>query len=1021
MNPANPIERVAPCAAERLVEPVAAPVAERRLAPGDWGAAIARIDGPEIVVGGPGTGKSEFLVQRVVHLVARVGVPSSEILVLSFGRRGVADLSERIGNGLDQLDPPLRVAPVPVVTFHGLAAGILDQHGALGGWDHPPQVLTGPEQVAVVRRLLASEPPAAWSMAFRELLGSKTFSGEVTDFLLRASEQMLGPDDIEDRLRRRDDWRGIPAFMRRYRSELHRTHRIDYGMLLAEATRIVETAVESADGPLLPHRYVLVDEYQDTTVSQVRLLAALTRSGHLTAAADPYQSIYSFRGAALQNVARFPETFRGADGQPAQRLVLTTSFRTPRRILEAAERVTERDLPGAAGRVTATDADGAVDIFGFEQQTEEAEWIAAEVVRLNREEHIRFRDMGVFVRSTRRFVPELSRALQRRSVPHDPPTSRLAEQPAVRFVLDLVTAATTDDPATLDRVMRRLLLGRWLALPLGEARDLERTRRSIGASWSETLQTSVPTSAGLCHLIDDPSWATELPAVEGAWVVWSTVPQLAEVAQEGHDVERAAWTSLIQVLSRWNERNPEASLTDYAALLLEEDFEARPLLSYAIPEDDRLSIATLHQAKGLELDVVFIADAVEGVFPDLRMRDSLLGVRHLLPDVPGEAAAYRRFRLQEERRLAYTAMTRARRRVVWTATATGFEEGTGVPSRFLALVAGTDTVAEAVRRPGSDRIPVTPAEAEAHIRRVAADPATPGPRRLAALDVLAAGEAYGLRPASRFIGMRDPGSDRGLIPGDVVLSPTQADGYDRCPRRYALERRLGIGNEPTPHAALGTLVHRVLEVVERAAMENGAAHGTAEAALSELERQFEEPPFGGDGPVATAWRRRAEAILRRLYERWPGKGRVVAVEHPLHLEIGGVRWHGVADRIEVHAGKLTVVDYKTSSSSVTVAEAAASLQLGFYLMAARSDPRLTAIGEPVRAELWYPWAPKTSRTVTTRFLGVDHLADIETRLVAAATGINEERWPPLLSDACDRCAVRTLCPLQPEGREGWVA
>ncbi len=91
------------------------------------------------------------------------------------------------------------------------------------------------------------------------------------------------------------------------------------------------------------------------------------------------------------------------------------------------------------------------------------------------------------------------------------------------------------------------------------------------------------------------------------------------------------------MLTRWNERNPAGTLVEYAALLDEESFEARPLVSYRAPDEDQVTITTLHQAKGLEFEVVFIADAVEGVFPDLRMQDSLLGVRHLLADVPHDS------------------------------------------------------------------------------------------------------------------------------------------------------------------------------------------------------------------------------------------------------------------------------------------------------------------------------------------------------------------------------------------------
>lgn len=985
---------------------------ERRVGPDEWDGAITAVHGPQIIVGGPGTGKSEFLVRRAAHLVGEGHAPTHRVLVLSFGRRGVADLASRVRSRLVVPAPP-----VPVVTFHSLAAGLVEAHATTRGWARPPQILTGPEQTALVRRLLSTEDAGRWPAAFRPLLGTATFAEEVTDFLLRSGEQMLGADAVSRIGGGRDDWRAMPAFITRYRDELMRIDRIDYGLLLSEAVAIVESGVPG------PSRYdfVLVDEYQDTTVAQARLLAALVRPHrNLTVAADPYQSIYSFRGAAVQNVARFPTDFADHDGPPVRRLVLTTSFRTPAAILAAAERVASGDLPGAAGPVTPAPGRGRVDVHVFDQHTAEAEWIAAEVVRLHVEERVPLAAMAVFVRSTRRFVAEMSRALHRRRVPHDPPTSRLAEQPAVRFVLDVVAAATASDPADTSRALRRILLGPWFTLPLGVVRDVERRRLSGGMAWADALRRHLPDAATLAGLIEDATWATQRPAVEGAWTIWATLPQLTSVAlDDDRSEDRLAWSSLTQVLARWNERNPGATLADYRRLLLEEEFEARPLLSYTLPEADTLTVTTLHQAKGLEFEVVFIADAVEGVFPDLRFRDSLLGVRRLLPDVPHESGPYRHFRLQEERRLAYTAMTRAARRVVWTATSTGFEEGRGIPSRFLALVAGTTTVADATTDPPRRDHPVTLAEAEALLRRTAADPEQPAARRLAAVDMLAHGPDHGLRPPLSFNGLRDPGPDGGLNPSGLRLSPSQAEAYLGCPRRYALQRRLGLADAPGPHAALGALIHQVLEAAERAAVQAGKPRSLLDDALNALGDRFASDVFGGE-PAATAWLRRAIVAIESLYGKWPSQGRTVDVERPVRVVLGDDEWVGVIDRIEVRNGALTIVDYKSSGTALPAADAAQSLQLGFYLLAAQRDPELCRHGQPTAAEFWYPYASRNQKSLAVRRFDPANLPLVVDRLQLAAAGIRGERWSPAPSADCERCPVRRLCPAQPEGQGGFT-
>lgn len=982
----------------------------------DWQIALADFRGPQLVVGGPGTGKTEFLVRRALHLVESAAVSPTAVTILGFSRRGVAELTDRIRAGAAGA-----LGPLDIATFHSYAARLLEIDPEAAGWAINPQLLTGPEQVALIERLLRAEDPAAWSTAFAPLLGSKTFAREVTDLILRAAEQMHSPTSLA--ALERSDWRGLPEFLARYRQTLRRIGKVDYGTLIATAVELV--AAQSVRSGPLTEAFLLVDEYQDTTPAQVRLLRALQTNGcHITAAADPYQSIYSFRGASVENVAGFEADLGGTDRVPT-RIVLSTSFRTPAAILDAAVAVTSTRLPGATGVVVPAAGRGSVEAYLFDQQVEEAEWIAGEVQRLHLVEGMPFGAIGVFVRSKRRLLAELSRALDRRHIPHDLPGSRLSDQPAVRLLLDLVAAATgCDGQPTTNLAMRRVLLGPGVGLTLGALRRLEQQQR-VSGSWAASLRSRLPEWSKLADLLIDPSWAETMRAADGLWHVWSNFPDFETmVADPSRFEERAAWRSLTQVIGRWAERNPEGTLVDYRRLAVGEDFEAEPLLSYRRPEADRLVVTTLHQAKGMELDTVFIADAVDGVFPDLRARDSLLGVRHLLADIPTDTAAYRTFRLQEESRLAYTAMTRARRRVVWTATERRLDEGPGRPSRFLNAVAAAAGVTPArplgriainatEAAPEGARLPVTPQEAEATLRRCLGNPAVAAPTRLAALETLASGDRWGLRDPVEFFGVARRGVDTGLIGPNPLVSPSQAALYEMCPRRFALERRLRIGAEGSRHADFGSLIHEVLEVVERGAIAAGDPHAAADTARSELIARFDPVAFGGD-PYAPAWLRRAEEFLTRLYEGWPAQDRRgVLVEYPLRATVGGLRWIGRADRIEAGRDGIVIVDYKTSRTPATKSEAATSLQLGFYVLAASRDDRVAGLGSVRGAELWYPLA--TSSRVARRKFAMDRLDEVETRLTTVATGIAAEDWSPRPGPHCERCLQRAICPAWAEG------
>jgi len=981
-------------------------VVEERIGPDDFAVAVADVTGPQLVVAGPGTGKTEFLVKRAIELVRGGHATPHEIAVLTFSRRAGADLAARIAGGLGPV-----ASGVDVSTFHSFAHRLLEAHGSVA------TLLTGPEQIRVVSELLATEDPDAWPHNLRAILSSPTFAEEVADFILRCRERMIDANGLSELARARSDWRALPSFLDRYSRHLVEIERIDYGTLLAAA---IDCLRQPNVGEAVGRQYlfVLVDEYQDTSPAQARLLDLLTAEHrNITVAGDPYQSIYSFRGAELANMATFADQF-GTPERPVRRLVLENSYRVPAEIMEAALRITSGGaLPGAAGPVVPAEHAGRVEAYVFDQQSAEAEWIAKEVERLIVEERLSPDSIAVLVRSKRRLLPELSRAMERRRLPHDKPDTRLVDHPGVRAVLDLTRVAALSAihelpgvTEELDRAMRRVLLGPLFGLPVMTERALLRVRRRTAAPWHAVLESELEGGRGVSALLENPDWATSLTAADGFWKAWTEVEAFKTIAlADEHAENRAALASFAQALARQAERDPALTLLDYLRLVDADDFEATPLLSLHQGRG-RIVLTTLHQAKGLEFDVVFLADASEAVFPDTRRSRALLQP-HLLAGHSDQVT----FRLQEEMRLAYTAMTRASRRVIWTTTAAGIDDSGERPSRFLLAAAGVSGAGELSPPPDRGEAPVTVLEVETLLRRVLNEPTASGARRLAAATVLGAND----NPwhASRFAGVAEPGPDHGIVVPPIRMSPSQAEAYDLCPRRYAYERRVRIVESTSVYLTFGTLVHAVLERVDRRAIA-GMGPAVLSDALEELDRAIEDAGF--ETPVlALAWKARAAELFERLYGEWPTDSvEPVLVEHPLSLEVDGVVWTGRADRIERCAdGSLRIVDYKSGKTAMAIKEAQRSLQLGFYLMAAREDPVVTAHGTPTTAELWYPL---TGAKAWRRSLDPNNLDEIRIRMTEAADGIRAERWTPRVGGHCGRCPVRLVCDRWPDGKEAFV-
>ncbi len=987
-------------------------MAERRVEPDNWDEAVAETDGPQLIVAGPGSGKTEFLVQRGARIISADLRMAAETLIFSFSRRGAADLERRVAAAVQ-----ISTTGINASTFHSYARRLLE--ASSDRKDTVPTLLTSAEQSRFVHQLLAAENPANWPLPFREVLSSMTLAKEIADFLLRCQERLWTTVDVAAMCESRADWRPLPALYQNYLTALEKHGRLDYGSLQVEAVRRLE------GGDVDPQcSYVLVDEYQDTAPVQVRLLELLSeRHRNITVAADPYQSIYGFRGADLNNVEQFSERFTDRTGAPPARLVLTTSFRVPRQVLDAALRLTKGGyLPGGAGPVTPASHTGSVDVFIFDQQSAEAEWIAGELQRLHLVDGIPFENMAVLVRSKRRLLPELSRALHRRGIPHDSPTSRLIDHQAVRLVLDLVEAATGEAVADenesygvseqTDRAVRRLLLGPLLAVGIGRERDLLRRKRRSGQRWSQILGSEFGDDLG--GFLADAGWAVELPAIDGFFQLWNGLGAFVNLVADPHRADfRAAWSSFAQVLTKQKERDPSVTLARVARSSEEDDFEPTPLLGYR-PVADTVALTTLHQAKGLEFDVVVIADAVEGVFPDLRRNQSLLRLEMMGTDL--DDAGRKRLRMQEEIRLAYTAMARARKRVVWTATKAGIDELEQRPSRFVLSVAGVESVNDLGPPPGREDQPIGAGEAAAYLRRIVRDPTKPLAGRLAAAQVLAEPPAPAIWDANTFAFTRERGPDHGLVRADMVLSPSQAESYKTCPRRYALERRLGVADAGSGYLQFGDLMHRVLENCEREALGAGARHSNLVAAKAELENVWAQADFGSL-QLNQAWARRGLELLTALYSEIDKEDpEVKLVEHPLDLDLDGSAWTGRADRIDQpKGGPLRIVDYKTTSTTPVKKEVAESLQLGFYLIAAAADPVVQRLGDVGAAELWHPLANRLRTSFQT-----SNLEKVRETLIEIGKAIFAENWQPLVGRHCERCSVRLVCPAWPEGREAFT-
>ena len=1038
--------------------------------------------GPLLVLAGPGTGKTTTIVESVVDRIERRGLDPERVLILTFSRKAAEELRRRVTGRLR------RTTRTPLaLTFHSYAYALLRRESVLAGRE-PPRLLTGPQQLLEIRRLLHGEleqGAPGWPASLREALKTRGFAEELRDFLARAYERGLDPERIValGRLHGRADWVAAGRFAERYqdRFDLAPEETFDYAELIGAACALLDRP-EVRERERAAHDAVFVDEYQDTDPAQERLLAHLAGDGRdLVVVGDPDQSIYGFRGADVQGIMRFPERFRTRDGREAPVVALRVCRRSGADLLQASRRVAAK-LPvapapehdqrhGHRDLVPLPDADpGEVRVLLADSTSQEAAIVADALRRAHLIDGVPWHRMAVLVRSARRQVPLLRRALTNAGVPtmiagDEVP---IAQEPGVRPLLTMLRVAL--DPSQLDEpVAEELLTG-----PLGgtDMLGVRRLRRALKIAENEAVAAlaglPAPEETGtdadepqgppkarssgelLVAAIKDVRELTRLePHVAlPAERVGKLLSEARKAAAAGGTAEDLLWTIWqgSGLAERWSElslqggpRGAQAdrdldavvALFDHAARFVDrmpmagpevfiDDLAAQEIpgdtLADRAPDGDAVRVLTAHRAKGLEWDVVVVAGVQEGVWPDLRLRGSMLGVEDLVEVAGGaepNAASLTSKLLAEERRLFYVAVTRARRRLV--VTAVGGEDTDERPSRFLTELMPGGAEAATV----DDRSRWLSMQAlVADLRSAVTDPTKPRTMRRKAAQQLARLAAAGVQGAhpDDWYALTPISDDRPLSwpDGVVSISPSAVESFTKCGLRWLLETAVGAAGTSTAQG-LGNVIHALAVLA--------ATDLPSEDLLGErLDQIWNALDFGG------VWYNRkqrqvAEQMIGRFL-RWHKENprELVALEEAFTAMVSeGVQIKGRVDRVERDSeGRAVIIDLKTGGSKPKAGEIDRHPQLGVYqlaaLLGAFARHGMTEPGGAALVQLGKAAGKHDAVEQKQRPLGEDDDPGWAKDLVdTVAIGMSGPFFQAKVNDGCRTCAAKASCPVNDSG------
>ena len=639
--------------------------------------AVTTTDGPLLILAGAGSGKTRVLAHRIAYLVGVKGVPPFRILAVTFTNKAAAELRERIISLVGEGGRDVQAG-----TFHALCARVLRREGEAIGISRRFVIYDTDDQQALMKQILREEDMP---------LTGEFRPSVVLAAISRAKNEMLDPTFLSENASNHRE-RTIARLATRYQERLRGARALDFDDLLLEAVRLFDEVPDVLARYQDRWHYLHVDEYQDTNRAQYLWVNALARKrGNLAVVGDDDQSIYSWRGADLRNILDFER-----DWPNATVVKLERNYRSTQLILDAAHAVVSHNTARKDKKLW-TDIKGGLKIQRFEayNEDEEAEWIARQVEALvggrgtdltrradesDEDTKFRARDIAVMYRMNaqsraieesflryglryqliggtrfyaRREVKDALAYLRvLRSDTDSVSFERIINVPARsigdKTIESLRAAAAATEPATGEPGTY------WGAIERGARGDIPtlapRTRNALAEF--AALVRKMRTRIGVLPL---PELLDEVLEASGYRAM------LADGSEDGED----RWANLLElrsVTTRYDDLEPEDALDR----LLEETALVADQDSYE-GEADAVTLITLHAAKGLEFPVVFIAGLEEGLFPHSRALDD-------------------ERELEEERRLAYVGITRAKRRLylshAWRRATWGMGQAS-VPSRFL--------------------------------------------------------------------------------------------------------------------------------------------------------------------------------------------------------------------------------------------------------------------------------------------------------------------------------------------------
>ncbi len=975
--------------------------------------AVEHESGPLLIIAGAGTGKTTVITERIKWLIGKKNVDPSEILALTFTEKAAKEMEERVDEVM-----PLSYSQIWIGTFHGFCDRVLKEDGLHIGIDPGYRLLSEAEAV----RILQERIHELGLDYYRPVSNPTKFLYGLVQHFSRLRDEVVGVEDYkkfvegkygdgklseEDELEKKRLLELVSAY-EIYQKVKEELGVMDFADLISNTVELFLKRKNVLEKYKKRFSHVLVDEYQDTNIAQNKLVEMLCppkSKPNLFVVGDDSQSIYKFRGAAVSNILGFIDKYK-----ETKKVVLTKNYRSSQAILDAAYRLIKHNDPdtleakmGISKNLVSEDGRKGVEPeFFFEERVEgEADMVVEKMKEIKEKDGWDWKDFAVLVRANNHAEPFLLE-MGREGVPYQflGPSKLLKQREIKELVSYLQLLVDPVDDVAAFSVLSSHQIGidqRDLALIRGYAKRqslsfYEIIKKVINWNWEQKENLRFGQYSSKPPVVSEESkealkkflevfesHLSKIKTESGGQILYfylrdtDFLDKMMGAESEEMEMIVKNISRLFEKIKSFENGREERGVTELLDwLLMQIELGESPLVGgKEWSQNDAVNVLTVHSAKGLEFKGVFLVNLVDQRFPTRRRSEQIPLPDELVQEMLPEGDPHE----QEERRLFYVAITRAKERLFLT---------------------GAKFYNEAAKRE----------------------------KKLSIFVKEALGEGVEIKSSAKEEQMSLLGWEKAEEVKELVrektdgvrinyLSYSQMNGFSICPKQYRYRYILNLPSPPSAAQVLGTAVHQSLKDFYQG-VKTRVMEGKEEELLEALKKTWQSVGFDNKDHEKDTYKK-AEGMLSAFYKKDFSEekmSKVLVLEQPFSIRLSpDLRIGGVIDRVDdIGNREVEIIDYKTGGKVPSQNDMDKNEQLTMYALAASDESNRSWWSRPtdkMKLSLWF--LDSKEKVSTTRT--AEEVLEMRKKITETAEEMSNSDFKakPGRPFPCDFCAYKLIC------------